>query len=148
MKFSYNPFLSEYELKHIVWEGIEYDKDKLVKFVDRYNELSSSRKNTIRKEELRIMDEILKSHNQENLKKLLNNDLEYSRWATIEKYSRIAAVEIVLDGKYSKKTFKIISNLPLSDYKLVIKRTKELVKILQEVTTETEQDTSKIPGVK
>lgn len=148
MKMSYNPFLSEYELKHIVWEGIEYDKDKLVKFVDRYNELSSSRKNTIRKEELRIMDEILKSHNQKNLEKLLNNDLEYSRWATIEKYSRIAAVEVVLDGKYSKKTFKIISNLPLSDYKLVIKRTKELVKILQEVTTETEQDTSKIPGVK
>jgi hypothetical protein len=148
MKMSYNPFLSEYELKHIVWEGIEYDKDKLVKFVDRYNELLSSRKNTIRKEELRIMDEILKSHNQKNLEKLLNNDLEYSRWATIEKYSRIAAVEVVLDGKYSKKTFKIISNLPLSDYKLVIKRTKELVKILQEVTTETEQDTSKIPGVK
>lgn len=148
MELSYNPFRSEYELKHIVWEGIEYDKDKLVKFVDRYKELSSSRKNDIRKEELRIMDEILKSHNQENLQKLLNNDLEYSRWATIEKYSRIAAVEIVLDGKYSKKTFKIISNLPLTDYKLVIKRTKELVKILQEVTTETEQDTSKIPGVK
>ena len=148
MELSYNPFRSEYELKHIVWEGIEYDKDKLVKFVDRYKELSSSRKNDIRKEELRIMDEILKSHNQENLQKLLNNDLEYSWWATIEKYSRIAAVEIVLDGKYSKKTFKIISNLPLTDYKLVIKRTKELVKIIQEVTTETEQDTSKIPGVK
>jgi hypothetical protein len=148
MKMSYNPFRSEYELKHIVWEGIEYDKDKLVKFVDRYKELSSSRKNDIRKEELRIMDEILKSHNQENLQKLLNNDLEYSRWATIEKYSRIAAVDVVLDGKYSKKTFKIISNLPLTDYKLVIKRTKELVKIIQEVTTETEQDTSKIPGVK
>jgi hypothetical protein len=148
MKMSYNPFRSEYELKHIVWEGIEYDKDKLVKFIDRYKELSSSRKIDYRKEELRIMDEILKSHNQENLEKLLNNDLEYSRWATIEKYSRIAAAEVVLDGKYSKKTFKIISNLPLTDYKLVIKRTKELVKIIQEVTTETEQDTSKIPGVK
>jgi hypothetical protein len=148
MKMSYNPFRSEYELKHIVWEGIEYDKDKLVKFIDRYKELSSSRKIDYRKEELRIMDEILKSHNQENLEKLLNNDLEYSRWATIEKYSRIATAEVILDGKYSKKTFKIISNLPLTDYKLVIKRTKELVKILQEVTTETEQDTSKIPGVK
>ena len=95
MKMSYNPFRSEYELKHIVWEGIEYDKDKLVKFVDRYKELSSSRKNDIRKEELRIMDEILKSHNKENLEKLLNNDYEYSRWATIEKYSRISASEIV-----------------------------------------------------
>jgi len=147
MKTSYNPYPSEYELKHIVWEGIEYDKDKLVKFIDEYNELKES-KGKYRKELFRIMDDILKSHNKENLKKLLNNDYEYSRWATIEKYSRIASSEIVLDGKYSKKTFKIISNLPLSDYKLVIKRTKELVKILQEVTTETEQDTSKIPGVK
>lgn len=144
---SYNPYPSEYELKHIVWEGIEYDKDKLVKFIDEYNELKES-KGKYRKELFLIMDDILKSHNKENLKKLLNNDYEYSRWATIEKYSRIASSEIVLDGKYSKKTFKIISNLPLSDYKLVIKRTKELVKILQEVTTETEQDTSKIPGVK
>jgi len=147
MKTSYNPYPSEYELKHIVWEGIEYDKDKLVKFIDEYNELKES-KGKYRKELFLIMDDILKSHNKENLKKLLNNDYEYSRWATIEKYSRICASEIVLDGKYSKKTFKIISNLPLSDYKLVIKRTKELVKILQEVTTETEQDTSKIPGVK
>ena len=147
MKTSYNPYPSEYELKHIVWEGIEYDKDKLVKFIDEYNELKES-KGKYRKELFRIMDDIFKSYNKENLKKLLNNDYEYSRWATIEKYSRIASSEIVLDGKYSKKTFKIISNLPLSDYKLVIKRTKELVKILQEVTTETEQDTSKIPGVK
>ena len=147
MKTSYNPYPSEYELKHIVWEGIEYDKDKLVKFIDEYNELKDS-KGKYRKELFVIMDNILKSHNKENIKKLLNNDYEYSRWATIEKYSRIASSEIVLDGKYSKKTFKIISNLPLLDYKLVIKRTKELVKILQEVTTETEQDTSKIPGVK
>ena len=148
MKFSYNPLPSEYQLTHITWEGIEYDKEKMIKFIDRYNELNSSRKNESRKEEIRIMDKIIESHDRDNLNKLLNNDLEYSRWATIEKYSRIASIEILLDGKYSKKTFKIISNLPLSDYKLVIKRTKELVKILQEVTTESEQDTSKIPGVK
>ena len=148
MKFSYNPFPSEYELVYITWEGIEYDKEKLIKFIDRYNELNSSRKNEYRKEEIRIMDKILKEHDIKNLEKLLNNDYEYSRWATIEKYSRIASSEILLDGKYSKKTFKVISNLPLSDYKLVMRRTKELVKILQEVTTESEQDTSKIPGVK
>lgn len=148
MDFSYNSLSSEYQLTHITWEGIEYDKEKLIKFIDRYKELKGYRKNDSCKEEIRIMDKILESHNKDNLQKLLNNDLEYSRWSTIEKYSRIASIEILLDGKYSKKTFKIISNLPLSDYKLVIKRTKELVKILQEVTTESEQDTSKIPGVK
>lgn len=147
MKMSYNPFLSEYELKHIVWEGIEYDKDKLVLFLEEYNKYKSSRKKQS-KEVFRIMTDILESHNQENLKKLLNNDYEYSRWATIEKYSRSAATEVVLNGKYSKKTFRVISNLPLSDYKLVIKRTKELVKNLQEVTSESEQNMSKIPGVK
>lgn len=148
MEKSYNPFPSEYELKYIIWEGIEYDKEKLIEFIERYNKLTETSKKKYHKEELRIMDEILKEHDTKNLKKLLNNDYEYSRWATIEKYSRIASSEILLDGKYSKKTFKVISNLPLSDYKLVMRRTKELVKILQEVTTESEQDTSKIPGVK
>lgn len=148
MKSSYNPFPSEYELKYIIWEGIEYNKEKLIKFIERYDELKSSSKKKYHKKELHIMDEILKEHDTKNLEKLLNNDYEYSRWATIERYSRIASSEILLDGKYSKKTFKVISNLPLSDYKLVMRRTKELVKILQEVTTESEQDTSKIPGVK
>jgi hypothetical protein len=148
MKIDYKNFLSEYELKHIVWVGIEYDKEKLISFFDRYQQLKLIPKTHDSQEELEIMEDILKSHNPENLQKLQQNDFEYCRWATIEKFSRSAAVEILLDGKYSKNTFSTVSNLPVNDFKLVMKRTKELIRIINDTITESDVDTSKIPGVK
>jgi hypothetical protein len=148
MKIDYKNFLSEYELKNIVWVGIEYDKEKLISFFDRYQQLKLIPKTHNSQEELEIMENILKQQNNENLQKLLNNDSDYSRWATVEKFSRRAAVEILLEGRYSKETFSIISNLPVVDFKLVMKRTKELIKNINETITESEMDTSKISGVK
>ena len=148
MQLSYKQSTSEYELKNIVWNGIEYDKKKLIRFIEKYQYLTTFEQTDEVKEELQIMDEILQSHNTDNLQKLLQNDLEYSRWATIEKLARKTSVEVLLNGKYSKRTFETISNLPISDYKLIIKRSKELIKIINETTTEAEMDTSKIPGVK
>lgn len=147
MEFEYKNGLSEYDLKNIVWVGIEYDKQKLINFVAKYNSLLSKKdKNT--SDELRIMKDILESHNIDNLKKLLNNDPEYSRWAIIEMLAKKASIEIAIDGKYSKDTFETISNLPTADFKLILKRTKELVNIINDVNTEVEMDTSKIPGIK
>ena len=146
--FDCKKFLSEYELKNIVWIGIEYDKEKLINFFDKYNQLIYTPKTIDSLEEISIMDRILDSHDRENLQKLLRNDSEYSRWATIEKYSRRAAVEILLDGKYSKETFSIVSNLPTVDFKLVMKRTKELIRTINESIIESDIDITKIPGVK
>jgi len=146
--FDCKKFLSEYELKNIVWIGIEYDKEKLINFFDKYNQLIYTPKTSDSLEEISIMDRILDSHDRENLQKLLRNDSEYSRWATIEKYSRRAAVEILLDGKYSKETFSIVSNLPTVDFKLVMKRTKELIRTINESIIESDIDITKIPGVK
>ena len=148
MRVDYKNFSSEYELKHIVWVGIEYDKEKLISFFDRYQQLKLIPKPHDSQEELEIMENILKSHNSENLQKLQQNDFEYSRWATIEKLSRTAAVEILLDGRYSKGTFTTVSNLPVNDFKLIMKRTKELIRIINETITESDADTSAIPGVK
>lgn len=148
MRIDNKNFSSEYELKNIAWVGIEYDKEKLTNFFDRYQQLNLIPKTNDSQEELRIMEEILKSHNSENLQKLLQNDLSYSRWACIEKLSRRATVEILLDGKYSKDTFTTITNLPVADFKLIMKRTKELIKSINDTITESEMDTSKIPGVK
>jgi hypothetical protein len=135
---------SSYELINVKWVGIEYDKEKLVDFLKTYESLNPN--NDI--EELETMNEILKSHSTINLQKLLDNDKEYSRWATIEKLSRIASVEILLNQQYSKDTFIKFSNLPISDYKLVVRRTKELVNSITDITAEAEADTSKVPGVK
>jgi hypothetical protein len=148
MRTDYKNFLSEYELKHIVWVGIEYDREKLINFFDRYQQLKFLPKTDDSQEELRIMEEILKSHNPESLQKLVQNDTEYCRWATIEKLSRRGAVEILLDGKYSKETFNIISNLPTFDFKLIMKRAKELITIINENVNDSEIDMSKTPGVK
>ena len=148
MQLSYKESASEYELKNIVWNGIEYDKKKLIRFIQKYEYLKTLNDTDEVKEEIQIMDDILQSHNSDNLQKLLQNDLEYSRWATIEKLARKVAIEILLDNKYHNRTFEIISNLPIVDYKLIIRRSKELIKIINETTTEAEMDTSKIPGVK
>jgi len=148
MQLGYKQYSSEYELKNIVWNGIEYDKKKLVRFVEKYKYLKTLDETDEVKEEIQIMDSILKSHNSDNLQKLLQNDLEYSRWATIEKLARKVAIEILLDNKYHSRTFETISNLPIVDYKLVIRRSKELINIINETIAEAEMDTSKIPGVK
>lgn len=148
MTIDYKNSLSEYELKHIVWVGIEYDKEKLKNFFERHQQLNFFPKTSDSQEELRIMDEILKSHNFENLQKLLNNDSIYCRWATIEKFARKAAVEILLDGKYSKETFTIMSNLPTEDFKLIIRRAKELIKTINDSVNDSELDFSKTPGVR
>ena len=148
MKFQGKNFQSEYELKHMVWVGIEYNKKKLSKFVKKYKFYKSQQQNNELKEVRRIMDEIIKSHGSEKLEKLLNNDLDYARWSTIEKLSQKASIEIILDGKYSKKTFYKISNLPVIDFKLIMKRTQELIKIINSTITDTDIDYSKISGVK
>jgi hypothetical protein len=148
MKVDYKNFASEYELEHIVWVGIEYDKEKLIRFFDRYQQLKLIPKTHDSQEELEIMENILKSHNSENLRKLQQNDFEYCRWATIEKLSRTAAIEILLEGRYSKETFTTISNLPVNDFKLIMKRTKELIKVINDTIIESDIDTSTIPGVK
>lgn len=148
MKIDYKNFLSEYELKNIVWVGIEYDKEKLISFFDRYDELKRLANTNDVEEEISIMDRILKTHNIENLQKLLNNDFDYSRWSTIEKLARQASVEILLDGKYSKETFITMSNLPVVDFKLIMNRTKELIRNINDTVNESEMDMSKIPGVK
>jgi hypothetical protein len=132
----------------MVWVGIEYNKKKLSKFVKKYKFYKSQPQNNELKEVLRIMDEIIKSHGSEKLEKLLNNDLDYARWSTIEKLSQKASIEIILDGKYSKKTFYKISNLPVIDFKLIMKRTQELIKIINSTITDTDIDYSKIAGVK
>lgn len=148
MGFNYKKFPSEYELKHISWNGIEYDKERLINFFNRYYDLKSKFNVDGSEEEIHIMDNILSQHNRENLQKLLDNDSDYCRWATIEKLSRRACIEILLDGRYSKETFSIITNLPTVDFKLIMNRTKELIRTINETINESEMDVSNIPGVK
>lgn len=148
MNFEYISHPSEYELKNITWIGIDYDKEKLIEFIDRLKELKTLPKTNKIEHEIRIMEDIFNLYDDKDLQKLCQNDLEYSRWATIEKYSRKVSTDILLDGKYSKEIFNVISNLPLVDFKLIMKRSQELIKVINNAIMDSDVDTSKIPGVK
>jgi len=66
--------------------------------------------------------------------------------ALIEKFARIGALDIAIHGVYTRETYKIISNLPTSDYRLVLRRVDELVRIAQTTTHQSDNLTSNIPG--
>ena len=94
------------------------------------------------------MDEIILSHGLENLNSLLNNDPEYSRWSTIEMISKKASLELMIDCRYSKKTFFKMSHLPIVDFKLTLKRIQELVRNIDKLVKDTDLGNTNIPGVK
>jgi hypothetical protein len=147
MKLNYKPYPSEYELKYIIWTGLDYDRNKLIQFVDYYNSvLIESEIDDVKKDELSILDNILSEYDTDKLEKLLQNDETVSKIALIEKLARTAALEKLLNKIYSKDTYSIISNLPLSDYQLTIKRINELIDIVNSTTYQTEEYPKHLPS--
>lgn len=148
MDINYKNYPSKYELYYIKWNGIGFDKDKLISFVKRIKWLKFiSIFSKSKREELKILLEIYSQYNEETLKGILNNDEKISRWAMIEKWSRIAAIDILLTNTYSRSTFTIISNLPIKDYQLVMKRIEEMVKLNREITHQSDTISNDIPGL-
>jgi hypothetical protein len=148
MQFSHKNYPSEYELKNVIWVGLEYNKKKLIKFFKKYDYYQSQPQSEETDEMIRVMDEIIQSHGTDKLTKLLNNDKDYSRWATIESISKIASIEFMLNGKYTQNTFSKMSHLPIVDFKLVLKRIQELVNNVDKVIKDTDLGNTNIPGVK
>jgi hypothetical protein len=147
MKLTYKPYPSEYELKYIIWNGLDYDRDKLIRFADYYNSVSiESETNPTKKEELSILHKILSQYDMGTLEKLLQNDETVCRMALIEKWARTAALEKLLNKSYSKDTYEVISNLPLSDYQLTVKRINELMSIVNSTTYQTEEYPKHLPS--
>lgn len=147
MKLEYKPYQSEYEMKYVTWVGLDYNRDKLIKFVNYYNDVSVKSETDIhKKEELILLNNILSEYDIDKLEKLLHNDETVSRMALIEKWARTAALEKLLNKTYSKDTYEVISNLPLSDYQLTIKRINELINIVNSTTYQTEDYPKNLPS--
>jgi hypothetical protein len=147
MKLQYKKHVSKYELQYIIWQGIDYDREKLIRFINRYKWLKLLSFLPLYREEYKFMYEILHTYNTEKLQLLLNNDEHTSRMCLIEKYARQSSIELLLTNLYSKQTFETISNLPINDFKLVIKRTMELIKLGRDVTTQNDNITNDVPGI-
>jgi hypothetical protein len=144
IKYKSNPSL--YEGLYIIWNGIDFDKDKLIKFVKRLKWVKFWSFIPRFKEEYQILQKVLQSCNYERINGLLNNDENTIRICLIEKYARIGALDIAIHGVYTRDTYKVISNLPKEDYKLVLKRVEELVKIAQTTTIQSDNISDNIPG--
>jgi hypothetical protein len=148
MGFTYMKTLPKYELFYIKWSTIGHDKEKLVNFLKRIERLKFLRLfSRSYKEEYRILNEILGSYDFSKLQLLLDNEETYCRIATLEKYARKGAVEILIDGVFSKETYSAIMNLPPKDFKLLIKRTNEIIEMQQSLQLQEEKPSNEIPGL-
>jgi len=146
MYLTYKKYPSKYELQYVKWNGINFDREKLIKFVKRLKLTRFLSFIPSFNREHSILKEILDSYDLEIIQGLLNNDEKISRMCFIEKWSRIASVDILLTNTYSRSTYSTISNLPYSDYQLLTKRVEELISLAQNFTTQKDKITDNIPG--
>lgn len=146
MNIPYKNYPSKYELQYVKWNGIQFDKERLIKFVKRLKLTYFLSFLPSFREEHRILKEILDSYDEVRIKGLLNNDETISRICFIEKWARIASLDILLTNTYSRLTYSTISNLPISDYQLVMKRIEELIEKGKNVTYQKDNITDNIPG--
>lgn len=149
MNIKFNDELSEYELTYLKWEGIQYDRSKLKKFIKRHNVVSFlSRFFKKYKKELVILDKIVDHYGRSRILNLSNNDNHSSRLSHIERLSRVGSVEILTTGLFKSETYHQISNLPKTDFDLVSKRIQELIRIGQRVTIQNETISETTPNDK
>jgi hypothetical protein len=147
MDLNYKKHTSQYELEYLVWSGIEFDREKLIKFIKRFKLLrflSFFSKSC--KQEYEIYKSILDSHNPQTIQGLLKNDEHICRLSVIEKWSRIGAIEIVVGGTFSKNTYETVSNLPISDYQQFTKRVQELISLSNNFTSQDYNSKTELPG--
>ena len=63
------------------------------------------------------------------------NEPQTARFAMIEKFARQAAMEVLIFDRYGIETLNTISQLPLADYQLAVKRVYEIVTMIRDITT-------------
>jgi hypothetical protein len=147
MNLDYKKHTSQYELEYLIWSGIEFDRDKLIKFIKRLKLLRFlSFFSKSKRDEYEIYKSILESYNPQKIEGLLMNDENISRLSLIEKWSRIGAIEIVVGGTFSKNTYETVSNLPISDYQQFTKRVQELIALSNNFTSQDYNSKTELPG--
>ena len=102
MDLRYKNYPSKYELQYVKWNGINFDRERLIKFVKRLKLTRFLSFIPFFKEEHTILNEILTSYDDKIIKGLLENDENISRICFIEKWARIASVDILLTNVYSR----------------------------------------------
>jgi hypothetical protein len=143
---------SAYEVKYVKWTDVAFDKQTLQEFLreirshEEHIKAHPNANTTAIQHELSAMYALAEDIDFEYAEGLLRGDPAAERQAAIEKWSRIAAIDMIFDGRFSKETLSKITNFPQADYVLVVKRTQELVALISDITTQASSLSRGIPG--
>ena len=146
MNLTYKKYPSKYELQYVKWNGINFDRERLIKFMKRLKLTYFLSFITYYRREHQILTEILNTYDKVRIDGLLSGDEDIMRKCFIEKWARIASTDILLTNVYSRPTFTTISNLPIKDYQLLMKRVEEMVTMGRELTYQSNIITDNTPG--
>jgi hypothetical protein len=146
MNITYKKYPSKYELQYVKWNGINFDRERLIKFIKRLKLTYFLSIIPHYRKEHQILKEILSTYDNVRIQRLLNNDEDTLRRCFIEKWARIASTDILLTNVYSRSTFTTISNLPIKDYQLLMKRVEEMVEAGRNLTYQSTIITDNTPG--
>ena len=146
MNLTYKKYPSKYELEYVKWNGINFDRERLIKFVKRLKLTYFLSFIPYYRREHRMLIEILNTYDKNRIEGLLNGNQDILRRCLIEKWARIASTDILLTNTYSRLTFTTISNLPIKDYQLLMKRVEEMVEAGRNLTYQSNKITDNTPG--
>jgi hypothetical protein len=137
--------MTEYELRHILWGDIKYDRSSLIAFMERYFKVKNS-KEYKDSHELRWLEKIKSELNEEWVQKVLDGDDETCRRMFYEKVAREASLDMMTEGKFSRRTISILSSMSVSEYQLIVQRTQELVESVQSIQVQQSGLKENVPG--
>jgi hypothetical protein len=146
MNLTYKNYPSKYELQYVKWNGINFDRERLIKFIKRLRLTYFLYFIPYYRKEHQILSEILNTYDKVRIEGMLNGDENILRMCLIEKWARIAAVDILLTNTYSRLTYTTISNLPIKDFQLISKRVEEMVTAARNITFQSDNSSNNIPG--
>lgn len=136
---------SQYEERYAKWVSIGYNKAKLLELLYELKFLKEQ--DSPDTERITFLEQILYDNNIDHLYRLLTNDENTARFALIEKYARVAAMEMLIRGKYTVHTLNVITQFPLADYQLTVKRIQELVNLISDITTQSTTPATGVAGL-
>jgi hypothetical protein len=146
MNLTYKKYPSKYELQYVKWNGIDFDRERLIKFVKRLKLTYLLSFIPYYRREHQMLTEILNIYDKDRIEGLLSGDQDILKRCLIEKWARIASTDILLTNTYSRLTFTTISNLPIKDYQLLMKRVEEMVEAGRNLTYQSNIITDNTPG--
>ena len=135
---------SEYEERYIRWVSVGHDKKKLSELL---YEIKYLKEEKAWPERIAFLESILAEYDSHQLYNLLINDPQTVRFATIEKWARQAAMEILIFERYGVDTLNTITQFPMADYRLVVKRVQEIVNMITDISSQSAVLASGVPGL-